>query len=335
MPRKSRIDAPGALHHIIVRGIDCQSIFRNDEDRNLFLDRFGRLLKETRTPCLAWALLPNHFHLLLKTGQVPIATLMRRLLTGYAVYFNRRHRRHGHLFQNRYKSILCEEEVYLWELIRYIHLNPLRAGVVKSLNLLEKYPFSGHSGLVGRRERDWQDVSGVLGGYGNRVGEARRRYREFVGEGILQGRRPELVGGGLVRSHGGWAGVRALRGGKGYERGDERILGGGDFVEEALAAAEEAMERRERLKGQGYGLEKVILRVSELMGLKKEEVGRLGKERRRVAGRSLVCYWGVREVGLSMVEVSRRFGLSLSGVSQSVRRGEALVREKGYRLSDL
>lgn len=133
MPRKSRIDAPGALHHIIVRGIELSLIFRDDDDRNHFLERLGKLLRETQTPCLAWALIPNHFHLLLKTGQVPIATLMRRLLTGYAVYFNHRYRRHGHLFQNRYKSILCEEDVYLLELVRYIHLNPLRAGIVKKL----------------------------------------------------------------------------------------------------------------------------------------------------------------------------------------------------------
>jgi REP element-mobilizing transposase RayT len=110
MPRKSRIDAPGALHHIIVRGIERSLIFKDDIDRNNFLDRLGGIIQETRTHCFAWALIPNHFHLLLKTGTVPIATLMRRLLTGHAVTFNRSHRRAGHLFQNRYKSILCRQE---------------------------------------------------------------------------------------------------------------------------------------------------------------------------------------------------------------------------------
>ena len=116
MPRRSRIGAPGALHHIIARGIERRMIFRDDDDQNQFLERLGKLLKETQTPCLAWALIPNHFHLLLRTGQVLIATLLRRLLTGYAVYFNHRHHRHGRLFQNRYKSILCEEDAYLLEL---------------------------------------------------------------------------------------------------------------------------------------------------------------------------------------------------------------------------
>ena len=108
MPRKARIDAPGALHHIICRGIERRRIFDDDADRDNFLERLGAILEETSTPCYGWALIPNHFHLLLRTGKVPISTVMRRLLTGYAVSFNRRHRRYGHLFQNRFKSILCQ-----------------------------------------------------------------------------------------------------------------------------------------------------------------------------------------------------------------------------------
>ena len=103
MPRKARIDAPGALHHIICRGIAKSKIFLDTKDRHSFLKRLGKILIDTSTPCYAWALMPNHVHLLLRTGIVPIATIMRRLLTGYAIYHNRRHDRQGHLFQNRYK----------------------------------------------------------------------------------------------------------------------------------------------------------------------------------------------------------------------------------------
>ena len=140
MPRKALIDAPGALYHIIVRGIDRRKIFCDDAGRDDFLDRLGDILPDSKTPCFAWALLTNH-HLLLRTGTAPIAMVMRRLLTGYAVNFNRRHRRHGHLFQNRYKSILCQEDPYLLELVRYIHLNPLRAGIVDELKGLNAYPY--------------------------------------------------------------------------------------------------------------------------------------------------------------------------------------------------
>jgi putative transposase len=129
MPRRARIDAAGALQHIICRGIQRCRIYRDDSDRQDFLGRLGQILRETRTPCYAWALMPNHFHLL-RTGNVPISSVMKRLLTGYAVRFNRRHRRCGHLFQNRYKFILCQEDAYLLELVCYIHLNPLRVSMV-------------------------------------------------------------------------------------------------------------------------------------------------------------------------------------------------------------
>ena len=126
MPRQARIDAPGALHHIICRGLERKAIFYDDADRDDFVSRLAAILTQTGTPCFAWTLIPNHFHLLLQTGTVPIATVMERLLTGHAGYFNRRHNRQGHLFQNRYKSILCQRERYLWGLVRYIHLNPTR-----------------------------------------------------------------------------------------------------------------------------------------------------------------------------------------------------------------
>jgi len=107
---KSRIDTLGALHHKIARGIERRRVFEDDEDRYDFVSNLGLILEETETSCYAWSLIPNHFHLLLRTGFVPVATVMRRLLTGHAVRYNRRHRRYGRLFQNRYKSVLCQED---------------------------------------------------------------------------------------------------------------------------------------------------------------------------------------------------------------------------------
>ena len=140
MPRHARLDAPGALHHVICRGIERRPIVRDDTDRAAFIARMGQVLAATGTPCYAWAILPNHVHLLLRTGAIPLTTVMRRVLTGYAGAFNRRHHRHGYLFQNRYKSILCQDEPYLLELVRYIHLNPLRAKIVPDLAALDRYP---------------------------------------------------------------------------------------------------------------------------------------------------------------------------------------------------
>ena len=335
MPRKSRIDAPGALHHIVARGIERCKIFRDDTDRNNFLDRLGRIIRETKTSCFGWALIPNHFHLLLRTGAVPIATVMRRLLTGYAVSHNRRHRRSGHLFQNRYKSILCQEDAYLLELVRYIHLNPIRAGIVKDLNALNKYPFSGHSAIMGKVMRQWQDIEWVLKLYDDRLWMGRRRYRAFVEKGISQGRRSDLMGGGLIRSSGGWAGVKAKRKAKVFEKSDERILGDGDFVEEVLAAAQEEMDKRYRLAAQGYDLDTIASKVCDMMDLEASSLWAPGKERKRVEARSVLCYWAVRDLGTNLAELSRRLKLSLSGVSLSVKRGERIVQQRGYRLINL
>ncbi len=136
-----------------------------------FVNRLGKVLIETHTDCFAWAMIPNHVHLLMRTGLTPIATVMRRLLTGYAVGFNRRHRRHGHLFQNRYKSILCQQDPYLLELVRYIHLNPLRARLVPDYKGLKRFSYGGHCVLMGKFNNDWQNTEYILSLFGQKISE--------------------------------------------------------------------------------------------------------------------------------------------------------------------
>jgi REP element-mobilizing transposase RayT len=325
MPRKARIDAPGALHHIICRGIERRRIFEDDADRDNFLERLENIIKETSTPCYAWALIPNHFHLLLRTGKAPVSTVMRRLLTGYAVSFNRRHRRYGHLFQNRFKSILCQEELYLKELVGYIHLNPLRAKMVTVLKDLKKYPYGGHSVLLGKQKRDFQDADYVLKLFGDKVAEARRNYREFVSKRVLLGNRPELVGGGLIRSSGGWGVLKAMSKARIHLKGDERILGDSDFVKEVLSEHKEQFERRYRLEAQGYNVERIVEKVAEVLKIEPEEIWKPGNQPLRVKARSLVCYFAVRELGLSGTAVGKQLGLCQSAVSRAAARGERLA----------
>jgi len=332
MPRKARIDASGALHHIIVRGIEGSKIFYDDEDRDNFLERLGAILSETGTPCFAWALMPNHLHLLLRTGQTPIAAVMRRLLTGYAVSFNRRHNRYGHLFQNRYKSILCQEDLYLLELVRYIHLNPLRAGLVEGLSDLDKYPYGGHSAVMDHSRPAWQDTGYILRCYAKKDSTARQRYREFIEKGIDAGRRPDLIGGGLIRSAGGWSAVKAMRRSWSRIKGDERILGEGDFVEKVLEAAQEKITRSHTLEAQGYGFEWLIQRVSTVLDIEPRNIFTPGKYARSVEARSLLCYWGVRELKMTTVELAQKINLSQPSVSQAVARGQKIAEERGLNL---
>lgn len=332
MPRKSRIDSPGALHHVIGRGIARQKIFFNDGDRDDFLDRLGSVLTQTKTSCYAWALMPNHFHLLLRTGSAPLSSIMRRLLTGYAVGHNLRHHRCGHLFQNRYRSILCEEEPYLLELVRYIHLNPLRATLARDYEALCSYPYGGHSVILGHESREWQDADYILGMFSNNRATGRRRYLQFVAEGIAQGKRPDLIGGGLLRSQGGWTGVKALRAAGTYQKGDERVLGKGDFVTQVLAGAQEKLERKYRLAAGGYDLERLVDRVAQLLRISIEEVMGPGKARQRVEARSLLCYWANTELGISQSLLAQRLPLNQPAVSNAVRRGERLARQRKYTI---
>ena len=334
MPRKARIDAPGALHHIMVRGIEKKRIFHDDKDRDNFVNRLDIIITETETFCLSWSLLPNHVHLLLRTGKTPLATVMRRLLTGYAVSFNRRHRRHGHLFQNRYKSILCQEDPYLLELVRYIHLNGLRANIVKDIKALGDFPYCGHSALMGTVRRDFQDIEYVLKQFGERLADARKGYLDYMRKGVGQGRRPDLVGGGLIRSAGGWSAVKSMRAERLRIKSDERILGGSEFVESVLEGAEEQFEEKHHLKAQGYDFEKVVERVSVLFGIDADQFTTPGKHPLSVRARSLLCYWAVRKLGFSTTEISKRLSISQPSVSVSVQRGEKIASEGGLRLVD-
>ncbi|MBN1382484.1 MAG: transposase [Deltaproteobacteria bacterium] len=334
MPRGSRIDAAGAVHHIMVRGIERKKIFESNADRDHFLKRLGEILQDTQTTCFAWSLIPNHFHLLLRTGNVPISTVMRRLLTGYAIWYNRTHRRHGHLFQNRFKSILCQEDAYLLELVRYIHLNPLRARLVQDLDALDDYPYSGHSALMGRVRNLWQETEEILRLFGNRPASAQRDYRNYVGEGIDQGRRQDLTGGGLIRSAGGWEGLKTGGSERNHWRSDERILGDGDFVTQVLAQAQEQLEMRHALRADGMDLDKVALRVSELMNIKVDDVWAKGKRQYIVDARSLLCFWAVEELGLMMSSLGRKFKLSIPAISKSVARGKQIAELKEFKLTD-
>jgi putative transposase len=263
-----------------------------------------------------------------------LATLMRRVLTGYAVCFNRRHSRHGHLFQNRYKSFLCHEDRYLQELVRYIRLNPVQARVVADLRKLEEYQYSGHGVLPGKQHKDWQDDGYILKMFGRGVGQARRRYRGYVQEGLPRGRRPDLVGGGLLRSIERWKGLKALGDAGKRVKGDERILADSDFVASALEAAQEQMERRYLYKARGYGFEWLVSRLGELLDMTQEEILRPGKYPGAVMARSVLCYLGKSELGVSTVELAKHLGLSQPTVTQSVERREKIASEKGLHLID-
>jgi REP element-mobilizing transposase RayT len=320
MPRGARLDAPGTLHHVIVRGIEKRRIVDDRWDRRNFVSRLGQVASDTETDIYAWALMTNHAHILLRSSQHGLSRFMRRFLTGYAITYNLRHKRHGHLFQNRYKSIVCDEDVYFRELVRYIHLNPLRAEVVKNMSELDKYHWSGHSVLMGKLKHEWQDRDYVLSWFGQKEWEATRAYRKYVEEGVKEGRRPELVGGGLVRSLGGWSQVLSLRRENERVLADERILGTGDFVQKVVSEADE------RIKYQ-LGDNKRRKKAQQLIEqtCKKEDINanelRMGSRRGRIARvRGEIAYQLVETYGFSLAEVGRQLGVTTSAISKAICR---------------
>ncbi|PIX21207.1 MAG: hypothetical protein COZ69_15975 [Deltaproteobacteria bacterium CG_4_8_14_3_um_filter_45_9] len=372
----------------MARGIERREIFKDNKDRKSFLDRFATILEETQTQCYAWALISNHFHILLRTGPTPLSKVMRRLMTGHAVYFHKRHKRSGHLFQNRYKFIVCEEDPYLLELIRYIHLNPLRASLVKDLKELDKYPWTGHSAILGRRKNTLipalekevssadrriafsqfcletekarinpenpagpvapadgtevnpvknkslaeKTIEDVLKHFGKNLKEARRRYRQFVEKGIKHGRRTDLQGGGLVRSAGGnKSGLLGRKKGE-REKGDERILGSGDFVSSVMKKANELLDDRAKFS---ISLQDLVSKVCSRFEITFDELVSKRRKRNLSQARAVFWYLAVGKLGYSGENMARTLKISGRGVSDCRDRGEKILLCRETRFCDI
>ena len=328
MPRQGRLDYQGTLHHVICRGVSGCNIFRDTADRDKFLAYLGKLIVETKSGCLAWALMPNHFHLLMVTGADSLAHLMQRLLTRHAVCFNRKYNRHGHLFQNRYKAIICESDVYLLQLVRYIHLNPIRGGLIADMAQLRKSPLVGHGVILGDGRNQWQDVQEVLIRFGNKRKKAVRAYETFVGKGIKQGEIKEYEGGGLIRR----AGIlKDYSSGKNMPmeiHGDTRVLGSNAFVREVLRAASEK-EQREHSISRKRNPGEIIKQAAATYKLTVDDIRGNNRHPQLVNARSLACKWLAVDLGMNGRAIAKILGMKPTAVSRGIERGKRLALDRG------
>lgn len=293
MARRARVEFPGALYHVICRGNQRQRIFRDDRDRQKYLEILSSLktLFSFRIP--AYVLMLNHVHLLVESGEAPLSRIMQRLGSGYTQYFNQRHKQVGHLFQGRYKAILCDKDSYLLELTRYLHLNPVRAKVVDDPG---EYQWSSYGGYVGKtQEPKWLDSAAVLEHFSGNLREARRQYRRFVLEGIEEGHKEEY-----------------------YEVLEGRFLGDKEFAEETKAKAEAPGYVRMKIKP-----EALLRAACAVLGRKRAEVMGAGKDRERVRAREAICYVGRKRTELSATALARSLGVDGTCVSRSVARMES------------
>jgi putative transposase len=321
----------------MVRGIERSAIFVDDIDREEFLARLEKSCADGGAAVYAWCLMENHAHLAMRAGARPLAATMRRLLTGYAVTFNRRHGRVGHLFQNRYKSIVVDEERYLLALVRYIHRNPVRAGLVASVDALAEYPWSGHAALVGASARRFQEVDAVLSRFGARVGVARRALRDFMGAAQASAEEGVFEGGGLRRSMGPSARFalgRRPAGGAPRMAYDERILGSGSFVEAVLEKAV-ATARTDAATSppKEEQLARLIAEVAKKLGLEEEELKAGGRRRDVVSGREVVAFFARTRLGMPATRIAAELGVSQPAIVKAAERGRRRIRELAWEPS--
>ncbi|MBK8576623.1 MAG: transposase [Elusimicrobia bacterium] len=329
MPRQARVDLPGLLHHVMARGIEGRVLFSDPADYSDFQARLEASNERYPSQILAWALMPNHFHLLIRSGKQGIVPFMQKVMTGYATSYNIRHQRSGHLFGNRYKSIICEEETYLLELVRYIHLNPLRAKIVEDMKELADFPFCGHGALLGKRSHAWQEIDDVLARFSSNPSKARTQYESFVEEGNRQGKRSDLTGGGLIRSMGGVRNV--MQSGRSGEREayDSRVLGSGQFVQDIMKAVEIKETVQDRLRKKGVTLDQVAERVAQEFGLSKSLLFQRDRTALASKAKALFIHIRVEYLGQTNREVSLMTKMGDVAATRARLRGSALLSTSG------
>ncbi|MBF0586040.1 transposase [Prosthecochloris sp. N3] len=320
MPRGPRLDVPGTLHHVMFRGVNGKDIVLDDDDRRFFIARLGSIANVSGTPIYAWALMNNHAHLLLKSGAAGLSAFMRKLLTGYAVFFNQRHGFQGHVFQNRYKSIVCEERQYFLKLVSYIHLNPLRARLVSSLEELDRYPWCGHAVVMGYCRQNWQDRQAVLRHFGEREAESCNVYRNYLNSESGLGEQPELTGGGLLRSCGGWSEVKSKRKLGEQPFGDERILGSSEFVRRILDEEQGDLQGSLSVMKLEEKAERRLKEACDHAGISVNALQSGSRVKPCPTVRKELAVEFVRELGLSYAVTARLLGVSSSAIKQILLR---------------
>lgn len=302
MARRPRVHFPGALFHVVSRGNQRQGIYKDDEDHRRFQALLGEVVKGHSITLYAYVLMPNHFHLLLEVGRSPLAKAMQSLLYRYTRHYNRRYRKIGHLFQGRYRAILCDRDSYLMELIRYLHLNPVRAGLSSDPS---RYRWSSHRDYLRGKSETGLAVDRGLALWGARRGQSIRAYRQFIRDGLTDGHRPEY-----------------------YEVKEQRYLGDEGFVE----VVHRAMDEQEESRPVRIAMGDVVQEIARRAGVSDKAL--LNKGRGRVGSRlrAEAAYVGREVGGISLTEAAKYLGRDLSTMSLALKRlEEELGRDQQHR----
>ena len=294
MARKPRIEVEGALYHVITRGVERRDIFHSPEDREKFLTLLADQKAKLPFYLYAYCLMTNHIHLLIERRTDDIGRIMHRVLTGYTQYYNRKYGRSGHLLQGRHKAVLCQTDAYLAELVRYIHLNPIRAKMVERT---EDYPYSSHRAYLGLELAGPIDVDPVLRLFGPRKNAARERFAMHVAAGTGQGHMAAL-----------------------YQT-KAGVLGSEEFVDSMIHRISEhdvhAAASRRRAAGEHPHLDTALLveTVESVTGVSQRDFCGRGKAA-RVGSAKQVFFLAGRRFGASVTELAKLTGMTISNVSR-------------------
>lgn len=316
MPRTARLDELGAIHHVMARCLDGQRILDTAADCDDMRHRLARVVEEHALAVYAWALMPNHVHLLVRTAGRPLERAMRSLLGGFAGSYNRRHDRRGHLFQNRFRSILVADETYFLQVVRYIHRNPLRSGMVADMAALDGDSRTGHAAILGRTWLPWQAVRPVLERFSLEVAEARRLYRQFV----AAGDGPPMLEFATVPSGDLRPSPKRPRDCGGFE---ERILGP-LAASPSVGEMEAGMEARIGLEA--ISVEQLVGGICEAIGVTREQVCEAGRNPAAVRARELIAHLWIDRLGRPAPPLALHLGRTpqaLYAAARRVSRGDA------------
>lgn len=281
----------------MLRGNAGQEIFFDDEDRyHLYLllqqgiSRYGHRIH-------GFCLMNNHLHLAVQVGEEPLSKIMQNLSFRYTRWINRKQKRIGHLFQGRYKAILIEQNSYLLALVRYIHLNPVRAKMVRQPSA---YPWSGHRCYLGKEALPWLHTEWVLSQFGKRINTCHQRYKEFVRAGHGEGYREEFHGGGE----------------------DHRVLGNDRFVEKVLETQLSTLYKRKQL-----ALESLVRSVCKEYKLKEADLASSSRNRHASEVRQVIGWLALKTDNITLTQVAQYFGRDVTTLSRGVKRMEEQIRE--------
>lgn len=288
MARKPRIHYPSAVYHVILRGNAGATIFFSDQDRYRLYLIFQYAVEKFGCRIHAFCLMRNHIHLVVQTGDIPLSRIMQNISLRFTKWINYTQARTGHLFQGRYKALLIDADAYLLELVRYIHLNPVRVGIVAAAN---EYPWSGHGAYLGKELLPWFTTDYVLSMFSTDAEQARKTYDSFAQDGVGEGKRSEFHSGTC----------------------EGRILGSESFTDEILSMVDQKCE-------QDYSLSEVIATVCVHFDISEEMLKVAGKVRPMTEARAVAAAIVQTVPQLRLTDLAKLLGRDISALGKAAQR---------------